>query len=447
MSVLKRVTVSINTTAGHKDWTSDVRQGDLGAAPPLDGRGTSTGQIIRVGRVGAGSYRGVWRGALRFDLSAFDWSDVDILRNVYLELDTCQNALDSADGTAGNPSDRNIFDMGGDAKVRLLRITAMEAGNGWADITGGDGKVEDTNETAHFVTSAQLGAPTTSSSGKVDESISPNHDDATRIRMTGIFSAWAPATAGGHTLRWFDPSDGQVKDVGTQQTNHGILLRVPNEGQAYGFYRLEVYSPSATVAARRPRLIVLYEEWQPTPPKPKPIQPVGVVKPQFDLVAVTPPANDNDPVVEAKVQVKNDGTGVTLWDPGYRRRTPEWPQGRSLIANPRQPTLPSGVLLAWRQRDRTEAGIESDWCDWQTFTIDHDSPTLTPVPSGQRPTLEGTTFRALATVPAGASRINGYEVELAERLESDEEPLWRDRLWRGTGLPLVLDDTVEDVEE
>jgi hypothetical protein len=266
------------------------------------------------------------------------------------------------------------------------------------------------------------------------------------VRITGIFSAWAPATAGGHVLRWFDPSDGQVKDVGTQQTNHGILLRVPNETAAFGAYRAEVFSPNASTAARKPRLIVLYEEWQPQPPKPKHIYPVGVVKPQFDIIAVTPPANDDDPVVEAKVQVKNNGTGVTLWDPGYRQRTPEWPQGQSLIRNPRQPTLPSAVVLAWRQRDRTEAGIESDWSDWLTFTIDHDSPTLLPVPAGQRPTLSGTTFQALATVPAGASRINGYEVELAERLSNSEEPLWRDRLWRSVGLPTVLGDDVEEEE-
>jgi murein DD-endopeptidase MepM/ murein hydrolase activator NlpD len=159
------------------------------------------------------------------------------------------------------------------------------------------------------------------------------------------------------------------------------------------------------------------------PKTPSPITPADGARVKADFAfRATLAEQAEDPIAAVRVRVQaKSAPGKFLWPLGSyheERRSGRWPAGKSRVANPRQPTLPAGVILEWQQQNVAASGKSSGWSRPAQFVIAHDSPVVVPHSLGSVPTLDGAHLAADLVLPEGCRTIRRYRIEFAERRAS-----------------------------
>lgn len=434
MARLKRVVVPAQRS------TTDVRGGQMGS------RGAGAANFLLIGNSpfdapNTTPYDGTYRSYVLYDVDAAiadkvpgGWGGVKVIRTVYFSYYTRHVTNDNT-----FPSNNSYFDVGGNAKVRLSRLTADPHFG-----SAGDGLIQQANppiDQSHWADAdvAGINPFSDTSPGSWEEFVTPTDHGETRVRANAIVGAWAPSSAGGHQIFYFDPEQGATlvragnpahwTDTHDGYVNHGVLLRTPDENA--GEQRAEFYSDSAANTSYQPTLTILYEPWDPAPDKPRIISPKGATAPDFEFRAYIPEPDPGDPIESVTLEVRSadNGGGTQLWKPTILRSV-AWPDGEFRAQNPGQPTIPVAQSF-WQLKSKTRSGASSALTDWQGFTLSRARPTVALDPLGTLPAFSGRSITGALTFSGAAHRL---DVEVNRRLP-DGHPLWRSNIWATTEEP------------
>ena len=380
------------------DSTTDTRGGKMG------NRGAGAAKFILAGYVpGGGNYSGTFRGYMGFDVDAAvaadivgGWGGVRTIRGGYLQVYTRQK---NAEEVTTGVYDRSIFDASADSSIRIHRLLHAPTYSAQGDGYFPDPAVNPMPQ-ARWDDDDYTGlVPSDWSDSHWDDVINPNQNGVNRVECVTLLGEWAPAAAGGHPIKYRDPtSGGGGLKVGGNKPQRGIVIKTPKENSGSTELRFELHS-TRSLSQFRPKLVMLYDPWDLTPETPRIISPKGNTRPDFLFTAYAPDTQEEEPIrsVTIEVEEKSGGSWSDVWTEEFQREA-DWPHGECRVENPRQPTLPVDTLLRWRLTSSTEDGTDSAPSDWQEFTILRPSPIVTPTPLGERSTMLGVRLAAEWTV-------------------------------------------------
>lgn len=342
---------------------------------------------------------------------ALDWSGVGkiVSATMVLYTDDQNGDFPPPDETTGTPK----------ITVRRLTDSFSEGSNPDGTWDGGDWTVA-----------------AGSTDGQSVKAMSKAVDGLTRVSITPIVEAWAPAT-----VRRRDGT------AGGKKANHG--LRIGSTSTDID-YRWSGWSNHATDSLLRPTIELVYEYGATTPNTPSGLSPVGSTGTFSGFSADFSDARPADTVAWSEVQVytsavTNTGQTINL-------------NGGSLVGSERAacsnaeaiayrstlvPTtfeLKTGTAYKWRVRHTDQEGQTSLWTGLQSLTITNTAPNPPTLSDVTLSDLHGFSFSGGAFSDPDGDTLLAYQLQVSQYPSGDTHWLDADFILWDSGRVIVSGD-------